>query len=250
MFVALAVLALVAARSANVRPRWWLAASRRRGAGRRQPVPTDRRGDGAVAAALLPGGASNRHVERSSLTCCGDRRLPRHDGAGAPRRPRAARRLQLGRPRRAPALANHPLRFGLHHPRDIPPDRARTRPQAAARRYVIRKAVERKLPQEIFTGLRRELGLSPAEADAVMRAVALEAIGRQPVRYLTSTLRMSVELFFGEDQRLGEVSKRAGEARLHQPAVASSGPGSRTACFTSASRRRRPSRTSSTTPNA
>jgi hypothetical protein len=86
-------------------------------------------------------------------------------------------------------------------------------PDAVARRYVVRRAADRALPQEIFEGLRRELGLSPAQADAVLRAVALEAIGRQPGRYLASTLRMSVELFLGEDQQLGEVSKRAGEAR-------------------------------------
>jgi Dolichyl-phosphate-mannose-protein mannosyltransferase len=100
---------------------------------------------------------------------------------------------------------------------DIPPDQPGSTTEAAARRYVIRKAVDRALPQEIFTGLRRELGLSPAETDAVMRAVALEAIGRQPLRYLTSTARMSFELFFGEDQRLGEVSKRAGEPGYIDP---------------------------------
>jgi len=99
---------------------------------------------------------------------------------------------------------------------DVPPDQPGS-PEAAARRYVIRKAVERTLPQEIFMGLRREHGLSAAEADAVMRAVALEAIGRQPVRYLTGTLRMSVELFFGADQPLGEVAKRDGEAGYIDP---------------------------------
>lgn len=88
---------------------------------------------------------------------------------------------------------------------------------AAARRYVIRKAVDRALPQEIFEGLRREQGLAPAEADAVMRSVALEAMSRQAGRYLTSTLRMSIELFFGDDQHLGEVSKRDGEARYINP---------------------------------
>jgi hypothetical protein len=50
-----------------------------------------------------------------------------------------------------------------------------------------------------------------------MRAVALDAIGRQPLRYLTSTARMSIELFFGEDQRLGEVAKRDGEAGYVNP---------------------------------
>jgi hypothetical protein len=99
---------------------------------------------------------------------------------------------------------------------DIPPDQSGSR-EAMARRYVIRKAVERTLPQEIFTGLLREHGLTSAEADAVMRAVALEAIGRQPIRYLTSTARMSVELFFGQDQPLGEVSKRDGEASYVDP---------------------------------
>src|SRR5262245_46617146 len=50
-----------------------------------------------------------------------------------------------------------------------------------------------------------------------MRAVALEAISRQPGRYLASTLRMWGELFFAEDQRLGEVSKKDGEAGYINP---------------------------------
>lgn len=99
---------------------------------------------------------------------------------------------------------------------DVPPGEP-TSPQGAARRYVLRRAVDRQLPQEIFTGLRRDLGLSAAEADSIMRAIALEAIMRQPVRYVTSTIRMSFELFFGDDQRLGEVSKRAGEAQYINP---------------------------------
>jgi Dolichyl-phosphate-mannose-protein mannosyltransferase len=90
-------------------------------------------------------------------------------------------------------------------------------PSLAARRYVVRRAADRTLPQEIFTGLRREQGLGPGEADAIMRSVALEAIARQPGRYLTSTLRMSVELFVGEEQRLGEISKRDGDARYANP---------------------------------
>jgi hypothetical protein len=99
---------------------------------------------------------------------------------------------------------------------DLPPAESDS-PRSAARRYVIRKAIDRALPQEIFTGLRRELGLSAGDADAVMRAVALEAIGRQPGRYLTSTLRMWGELFFAEDQPLGEVSKKDGEAGYVNP---------------------------------
>src|SRR5207248_16082 len=53
--------------------------------------------------------------------------------------------------------------------------------ETAARRYVVRKAADRTLPQEIFVGLGRELGLGAGEADAAMRGVALQAIGRQPV---------------------------------------------------------------------
>jgi hypothetical protein len=99
---------------------------------------------------------------------------------------------------------------------DLPPGDAASS-QSDPRRYVIRKAIDRTLPQEIFTGLRRDLGLSAGEADSVMRGVALEAILRQPGRYLTSTLRMWGELFFGEDQRLGEVSKKDGEAGYINP---------------------------------
>ena len=86
-----------------------------------------------------------------------------------------------------------------------------------AQRYVVRKAAERVLPQEIFTSLRRELGLSAGEADSEMRGVALDAISRQPGRYLASTLSMTVGLFLGEDQQLGETSKRDGEARYINP---------------------------------
>src|SRR4051794_7057551 len=69
----------------------------------------------------------------------------------------------------------------------------------------------------MFLGVRRGLGLSGADADAGMRAIALEPSGRRPVRYLTSTRRMMDELLFGEDHRLGEVSKRAGEAGYINP---------------------------------
>jgi hypothetical protein len=99
---------------------------------------------------------------------------------------------------------------------DLPPGDA-VSSQIDPRRYVIRKAIDRTLPQEIFTGLRRDLGLSAGEADSVMRGVALDAILRQPGRYLTSTLRMWGELFFGEDQQLGEVSKKDGEAGYINP---------------------------------
>lgn len=96
---------------------------------------------------------------------------------------------------------------------DLPPDT----PETTLRRFVIRRAIDRQLPQEIFTALVQEHGMSAGDADKLMRGIALEAIMRQPVRYVSSTLRMSVELFFGEDQRLGEVAKRDGEAGYINP---------------------------------
>jgi hypothetical protein len=99
---------------------------------------------------------------------------------------------------------------------DIPPGEPDS-PQAAARRFVLRRAVDRQLPQEIYTALRTDYGLGAAEADAVMRSVALDAIMRQPAKYISSTLWFSVELFFGADQQLGDVSKRDGEAGYINP---------------------------------
>ncbi|MCC6176515.1 MAG: glycosyltransferase family 39 protein [Chloroflexi bacterium] len=90
-------------------------------------------------------------------------------------------------------------------------------PHAVAKRLVIRRAADRRLPQEIYTELHSDLGLGASEADGVMREVALEAIGRQWQRYVTSTLAMSIQLFLGADQPLGEVSKRDGEARYANP---------------------------------
>jgi len=96
-------------------------------------------------------------------------------------------------------------------------DAARADSVSAARRYVIRRAAERTLPQEIYDGVRREYDLSPAEADALLRDVALEAVLRQPGWYLASTVRMSIELFLADDQRLGDISKRDGEVRYSNP---------------------------------
>lgn len=90
-------------------------------------------------------------------------------------------------------------------------------PRAAAKRYVVQQAADRRLPQLIYTAVRRDFGLGAAEADAVLREVALEAIARQPVRYVTGTFRMAGELFFADHQRLGDVSKRDGEPRFSNP---------------------------------
>jgi hypothetical protein len=59
--------------------------------------------------------------------------------------------------------------------------------------------------------------LSAGEADTVMRGVALQAIGRQPGRYLTSTLGFTLDLFLADDQPLGEVSKRDGDRGYANP---------------------------------
>ena len=99
---------------------------------------------------------------------------------------------------------------------DVPPGEPDS-PRAAAKRYVVQQAADRRLPQLIYTDVRQRYGLSAGEADGVLREVALEAIARQPVRYVSSTLRMAGDLFFAEDQRLGDISKRDGEARYSNP---------------------------------
>ena len=101
--------------------------------------------------------------------------------------------------------------------RDDVPREEPDSPRAAAKRYVVQQAADRRLPQLIYTDVRRDYGLSAGEADAILREVALEAMARQPIRYVTSTVRMAGELFFAEDQRLGDVSKRDGEARYSNP---------------------------------
>lgn len=214
MFLALAVLGLVAAARPGVSS-WWLAAA----------------GGVALAGASLFRPIAEVIVPLLPVYFLAVVRPPRHAivltavaivGFVATMAPAFVADLALRGGASSGALGEHLLwritrsDSGYVTRADIPPDQPGSA-EAAARRYVIRKAVERTLPQEIFTELRREQGLSAAEADAVMRAVALEAIGRQPVRYLTSTMRMSVELFLGEDQRLGEVSKRAGEPGYIDP---------------------------------
>lgn len=92
-------------------------------------------------------------------------------------------------------------------------DDVRAAPPNTPRARVLERAVERTLPQEIYNDIRARFQLSPAEADAVLREVAVQAILRQPLRYALSTVRMTGELFLADDQRLGDVSKRDGEAR-------------------------------------
>lgn len=50
--------------------------------------------------------------------------------------------------------------------------------------------------------LMEELGLSQAQADTVMRSVALEAIARRPLEYLRGSLLFAGQLFLGEEEAL------------------------------------------------
>jgi 4-amino-4-deoxy-L-arabinose transferase-like glycosyltransferase len=50
--------------------------------------------------------------------------------------------------------------------------------------------------------LMRDLGLSQSQAEAAMREIGLEAIGRRPLAYLRGSLLFSLQLFLGRDEPL------------------------------------------------
>ena len=90
---------------------------------------------------------------------------------------------------------------------DEPPDRAR------ARQILQRAANSGSSGKAIHTQLRKELGLSPAEADRLMRSLAIEAILRRPDYYVQGTLQRFVRMADGSDERLRDYRNTADTAR-------------------------------------
>ena len=88
---------------------------------------------------------------------------------------------------------------------------------AAARRYAFGRATHKDLPDDIADGTQERFGLSEAEADRVLAAVALDAIRAQPTAYLQSTARLTLELFQGIEQNLGGQGKEGGIERYPNP---------------------------------
>ena len=104
----------------------------------------------------------------------------------------------------------------LIHPRDSWPSREGDA-LAAARRYAFGRATRKDLPDDIADGVQERFGLSEADADRVLAAVALDAIRAQPTLYLQSTARLTLELFQGVEQHLGGQGKEGGVERYPNP---------------------------------
>ena len=83
-------------------------------------------------------------------------------------------------------------------------------PKKAAARRIVQKAMEDKLakPQLDVTGLgihnriMEETRMSQAQADAVMREIALRAIASRPIAYVRNTLEDIAEIFRGREEDL------------------------------------------------
>jgi len=81
-------------------------------------------------------------------------------------------------------------------------------------RQVLQEAAERgSSGKAIHTRLRRELGLSAAETDRLMRDLAIEAILRRPGYYVQGTLQRFVRLSLGSVERFGAYRNAADVAR-------------------------------------
>jgi 4-amino-4-deoxy-L-arabinose transferase-like glycosyltransferase len=82
-----------------------------------------------------------------------------------------------------------------------------------ARRILQQAADNGTSGKAIHTKLRRELGLSPAEADRLMRNLAIEAIMRQPGYYAAGTIQRFVRMADGSVERLRDARNVADTAR-------------------------------------
>ncbi|MFN8522946.1 MAG: glycosyltransferase family 39 protein [Chloroflexota bacterium] len=87
----------------------------------------------------------------------------------------------------------------------------------AARRLAYQRAQEDDLPSDIAALIRQRFGYSEAEADHVLRDVALELFARQPGRYAITSLGLFGRLLQGTEQWLGGQGKTGGIERYANP---------------------------------
>jgi len=83
-----------------------------------------------------------------------------------------------------------------------------------ARRVAYNRVFEDELPSDIAVLLQQRFGYSEAEADAVLRDVAIELFARQPERYVQTSLALFGELLVGTEQTLGGQGKSGGVVRF------------------------------------
>lgn len=85
--------------------------------------------------------------------------------------------------------------------------------EQAARRLAHQRAVDQDLPSDIAVLLQQRFGLTEAQADGVLRDVALELFARQRDLYILSSLGLFGELLVGAEQWLGGQGKSGGVRR-------------------------------------
>lgn len=83
-----------------------------------------------------------------------------------------------------------------------------------ARRVAYNRVFEDQLPSDIAVLLQQRFGYSEAEADAILRDVAIELFARQPDLYVQSSFGLFGELLIGTEQFLGGQGKSGGVTRF------------------------------------
>jgi 4-amino-4-deoxy-L-arabinose transferase-like glycosyltransferase len=110
--------------------------------------------------------------------------------------------------RETPILINR----DIGRPADVA-DPARTQ----VRRFAYNHALEQELPSDTAVAIQERFGYSEAEADSVLRDVAIELYGRQPGLYAQTSLGLFGELLVGSEQNLGGQGKAGGVRRYPNP---------------------------------
>lgn len=82
-----------------------------------------------------------------------------------------------------------------------------------ARKFVFGEAADRELPSDTKVAAQQRFGLSEAQADTLMRSVALEAIRHNPQAYLGTSLQILLGHLLGTEQWLGGQGKQGGVSR-------------------------------------
>jgi 4-amino-4-deoxy-L-arabinose transferase-like glycosyltransferase len=83
-----------------------------------------------------------------------------------------------------------------------------------ARRVAYNRVFEDQLPSDIAVLIQQRFGYSEAEADGVLRDVAIELFARQPGLYVQTSLGLFGELLIGTEQTLGGQGKSGGVIRF------------------------------------
>lgn len=87
---------------------------------------------------------------------------------------------------------------------------------AQARRWVYRQLPRTDQSDLIYLGVQEEFKLSEAEADRLLRDIALQAIFQDPVRFVATSARMEADLLLGRDKRLSSQWENAGKPKFQE----------------------------------